>query len=332
MPLHRPDPVLRHRAIEVDRHTPVGRAVRGLLDGDVQVVTDHYSTGAEILAQLAKRLPHPGGDASFQARSNYERRIRRYGRQVLVPIEGHRVALAGARPIGFLADLYGELDRFWLPLPDVQELHSAWGRYERGVRLTVLGHAVHPFFGTYAPTRTEHLELFAQWLHSYDGPRDQAIDVGTGCGVLAYLLAKAGFDVIAADVSANAVESVRRELERTPAAIRTWETDLLDDLPGADLVVFNPPWIPGEVHDHLDAALNFEPGLFERFFDQAAARRDRVVLVFSTAGTLLRPDVPLPIESELERGRFELKQKLQRRVKARRTRERVEIWDLVPLP
>ena len=112
----------------------------------------------------------------------------------------------------------------------------------------------------------------------------------------------------------------------------------------ADLIVFNPPWTRGPVETLLDRALNYDdPTLFERFFDQAEQRLapgGRVVLVFSNVTQLVRADDPHPIEVELERGRFVRVNQLKRRIKPppgrRRTRERVEVWELAravdPLP
>lgn len=89
----------------------------------------------------------------------------------------------------------------------------------------------------------------------------------------------------------------------------------------------------GEVGRTLDLAMYFQDGFFERFFAQALQRLSpggRVVLVFSNILVLSQPDVPHPIQTELERGRFALVEKLSRRVKPlrRRTREKVEVWEL----
>ena len=89
----------------------------------------------------------------------------------------------------------------------------------------------------------------------------------------------------------------------------------------------------------LDSALYFEPSLFERFFDQSVARlakEGRIALVFSNVMRLLQPNVPHPIEAELARGRLQLVSKRGRKVKPtpdksgrrRRTKERVEVWEL----
>ena len=134
---------------------------------------------------------------------------------------------------------------------------------------------------------------------------------------------------------------MRRDVARRPSppAISARQADLLDgDATPTDLVVFNPPWIPGPVDTMLERALNYEGDLFERFFDQAhgAVRpQGRVVLVFSNILRLVTPDAPHPIDAELERGRFTLSDKLTRRIRppkgsGRRTKERVEVWSLAP--
>ena len=327
----------------MDRGTPPRQAAARLRAGEELLVSDHYITGVKILDQLESLLQPPARDASYQVRQASQRTRRTASLRLLAPIVRHRLALKGARPIGFLAELYPELSSFFLPFVQAQELHGAWKRYREGVRLSVLGHRVHPFYGTYFPTRTSQLELFGTWLSQYQGPRARAVDVGTGCGVLALMLCKAGFErVLATDSNPNAVESVARELRRFPAAppIDLLQGDLFcQDSAPADLVVFNPPWMQKKADGLHDSALYFEDGLFERFFEQAWARihdTGRIVLVFSNVIQLVQPDLPHPILAELERGRLRLVRKLHRKVKPaptetgqrRRTRERVEVWEL----
>jgi hypothetical protein len=340
MNLHRPDPILRHTAQPVERsHSPLEAATR-LAEGEQLWVSDRYSTGAEILDQLKIVLP-PSSSEGFKERRAAKQAYREAALRLLVPISEHRVRLAEARPIGFLEQLYPALNSYHLPFIVIQELHGAWGRYREGTHLSVLGHRLHPYFGTYVPNRTSHLELFGTWMSQYKGPKDRAVDVGTGCGVLALMLSRAGFDrVLATDCNPNAVHSVALDLDRLKVrpTIDLRQGDLLCDMQSqADLIVFNPPWMQGEVNDVLDRALYFEPGLFERFFDQAVdclQPEGRIVLLFSSLIELVQPDVPHPILTELERGRLKLVNKLQRKVrssdqaKRRRTREKVEIWEL----
>lgn len=342
--LHRPEPVRFHAARPVDRSVPPELAAQRLRDGESLMLSDLYESGEPILAALERAMPLAPPDAPFAARQQARRARRAAALRLLVPIRDHQPALQDGRPMKLLSVLYPELSSFILPFVRVQELFGAWLRYKEGVHLAVLGHRLHPFYGTYVPTRTAHLELFGTWLSQHQGARGRAIDVGTGCGVLALMLTRAGYPkVLATDNNPNAIESVERELKRLQPAppVTPFFGDLLGDGKNpVDLVVFNPPWIRGEIEGLLDTALYYDDeALFTRFFDQCAARLapdGRVVLLFSNVQDLMQPDETHPIRAELERGRFRLVQKLQRRIKPgadeqgarRRTRERVEVWEL----
>ena len=337
----RPKMLKTHSASKVDQKSSKTAPER-LLAGEQLIVTDHYSTGAQIIEQLRVHLPEPKIDASYDERQGWQRLFRKTAERLIVPIVEHRVALGGARPIGFLKELYVSMPNFYLPFLRVQDLHSSWTRYEQGVYFAVLGHRLHPFYGTYCPKRTVHLELFGTWLSQYKGQRKVAVDVGTGTGILAFMLSRAGFEeVTATDSNPNAIHSLARDLDRfkTHRSISPIWTNLLEQAPDADLIVFNPPWIQAKAKDFLGRALYFHDDLFEVFFDQAFEKikpKGRIVLVFSNVIELVQPDCPHPIEAELSKKRFRLVQKMRRKVKSsrdasgsrRRTKERVEIWEL----
>ena len=115
------------------------------------------------------------------------------------------------------------------------------------------------------------------------------IDVGTGSGVLAIVLAKefSNARVIATDVSAGALRVARRNAERHGVADRITfvETSFLDGLQEmADLIVSNPPYVPAisaagltpEVLDYEPSVAVFggEDGLegLRRVFEDAIPR------------------------------------------------------------
>lgn len=301
------------------------------------LVTDRFGTGLDILVALREKLGDPGEDGGYVAKRTFREAFQSASTRLLAPVVARRVALSNAPTPGFLAELYPDHANFALPVEALKVLSSAWDWYEKGVHFPVLGYRLHPFYGTYIPARMEHLELFGTWLAKYQGARNRAIDVGTGSGVLALQMAKAGFNhVLATDINPNAIESVSRQLRRHPVscAVELQHIDLLGtDRGPIDLIVSNPPWMKGDVGRTLDLAMYFQDGFFERFFDQCLQRLaagGRVVLVFSNIIELSQPDVPHPIQTELERGRFSLIDKLTRRVKPlrRRTREKVEVWEL----
>ena len=307
-----------------------------LMAGQVLILKHSYGQGVRALEALRALVGSDG--TSFAERAAQDRVFEDTAQRLLVGVSNHKVVLSDVPEIGFLSALYPETPSFILSLSWVQALHGAWERFEAGVHFPVLGRRLHPYYGVYAPSRMTHLELFATWLSGAEVHKGIAVDVGTGCGVLAMMLARRGFaQVVATDINPNALEGIRGDLERepTPAPIVLKQGDLLceQDDP-VDLVVFNPPWTQGEVRSSIDQALLFEPGMFERFFEQCEAclKPDgRVAVIFSTIIRLVQPEVDHPIEAELSRGRFVLDERLQRKVKpapGRRTRERVEVWVL----
>ncbi|MEQ1634851.1 MAG: class I SAM-dependent methyltransferase [Planctomycetota bacterium] len=336
--LNRPEPVLRHRAQPVDQNVPTAQAAARLCEGRSLIVTDRFKTGLDILQALRVQLKDPGESADYVTKRTFREAFQSASKLLLAPVIGRKVALPDAPRAGFLAELYPDHADFALPVEDARVLSSAWEWYEQGVHFPVLGFRVHPFYGTYIPARMEHLELFGTWLAKYTGARNRAIDVGTGSGVLALQMAKAGFkQVIATDINPNAIESVARQLRRLSVAppIELEHADQFGkDRGPLDLIVSNPPWMKGEVGRTLDLAMYFQDGFFERFYDQSLQRLapgGRVVFVFSNIIELSQPDVPHPIQTELDRGRFRLVEKMTRKVKpspGRRTREKVEIWEL----
>lgn len=360
--MYRPEPVVDAAAIaRIDCKSDWNHSARALVDGERLLVTDLYSTGLNTLAALRKRLAVAGDDDSFTQARDSRSAFRAASNNLLAPIAAHRLDLGKAPDIGWFPELYPDVLDFLLPFPQVQGLNSSWQWFQRGIDIPVLSQRLHPFYGTYFPTRFAHLQLLQDWLQTWAGPRNLAWDVGTGCGVMALMLAQAGFDrILATDSNANAVESLRRELVRQdgPGRIEVAEADLLDlpvdeqvDAPvdescDIELILFNPPWLRGDPVGPIDRAIYYEAGLFERFFEQAAARiapQGRVVLLFSNLQEAADAAVLHPVEAELrDGGRFVLAHKASRQAQAsapgpkRRKRnpatETVELWELKPTP
>ena len=176
------------------------------------------------------------------------------------------------------------------------------------------------------------------------------MDVGTGCGVLALHMLERGFkQVLATDINPNAIESLRRHAQSHTLGPRLQfeHADLFGSFAGhADLIVFNPPWLPAIPNSELDKAMYFEPDLFDRFFAdayEALNSEGRLVLIFSTLITQTGDGKLHPIEAALQPdGLFELVEKRERgvhpgsrktrRSKQTRKNEKVEIWELRKRP
>jgi len=99
------------------------------------------------------------------------------------------------------------------------------------------------------------------------GARPLFIDVGTGSGVLAVVLAKEfpNATVVATDVSDGALRVAKRNAERHGVADRITfvETSFLDGLEqSADLIVSNPPYVPAVSAPGLTPeVLDYEPSV-----------------------------------------------------------------------
>jgi len=147
-----------------------------------------------------------------------------------------------------------------LPLRDVLGMVGAHEWRRRGVDVPALGARVHPHYGVYAPVRGEYVDLVARAAEEWPVAGKRAADVGTGTGVLAFLLARRGATVIATDLEPRAVACARDNAERLGLAgsVEVRLTDLFPSAP-VDLVVSNPPWLPAEAHGPLERAV-YDPG------------------------------------------------------------------------
>ncbi len=165
---------------------------------------------------------------------------------------------------------YGEpTDRTCIALTELLGVIGAHQWQEKGVHVPALGTTIHPGYGVFSPVRGEYIDLVAETPLPEPVPRT-AFDIGTGTGVLAAVLARRGVaEVVATDVNARAVESARDNAARlgVDERVTVLEADLYP--PGrADLVVCNPPWLPGEPTSGLEAGV-YDPdsAMLRRFLD-----------------------------------------------------------------
>ncbi len=110
--------------------------------------------------------------------------------------------------------------------------------------------------------------LAALPLPARPGGAPRALDMGTGSGIGALALARAGFSVVAVDVSPEAVRCARINalLNRLEARVEVREGDLFAPVGGEryDVVAFNPPFFDGTPSDLHDRAWR-GTDVFERF-------------------------------------------------------------------
>ncbi len=350
------------REIEVDRPEPVMEnidvvpykrrmdpqiAIDALVDGYYVLVVDFYSSGLAVLRELKRYVKSKYSDQSFQGQRDFRSVYRKLSHRLLLVVRNNKLVVRKAPEIGWLKILYPGLDEFLLPFPQVQGLNSSWQWYEKGIYIKVLDRKIHPFFGTYFPTRFDHLKLFDNWLKQYKGDKKSAIDIGIGSGVLSYQMLKHGFrKVCGTDSNPNSIIGLNEDLNRNKlhSKIDLIYGDLFANCNlKTELIVFNPPWLPASNNiEGLDKAIYYDDNLFPHFFAEAKKHlkaEGRVVLLFSNLAQITKVRESHPIEAELsDGGRFKKELFIQKKVsqaskntrrnQSWRSSEMVELWVL----
>lgn len=221
-----------------------------------------YHNARALLDAMARRIdraarrrrPLPPAAEFHRQRQHRARRARLLG-AVLVELDAGYLLDLGRAPAVAAAcqEVYGPSDESAvLALRELIGVRSAHEWRRTGIPIPALGARIHPHHGVFAPTRSDYVELVAQ---APLPPVRTAFDVGTGTGVLAALLLHRGVPaVVATDLEPRAVTCARENLHRLGFTGRS--TVLHRNLfpPGrADLVVCNPPWIPGSPASPLEA-------------------------------------------------------------------------------
>lgn len=143
---------------------------------------------------------------------------------------------------------------FLVPLRALLGFIGAYEWQRKGVNVPLLPKPIHVPYGVFSPIRGEYLNLVSQ------APLPQtslAFDIGTGCGVIAALLAQRGIErVIATDCAPRALACARQNIENLGFAnrIELINTNLFPQ-GQSDLIVCNPPWIPARPTTQIEAAI-----------------------------------------------------------------------------
>ena len=345
---NRPVPIISNIDVfPYKRRTEPQDAIDALIDGYQVLIIDYFSSGLALLSELKQFVKTEYSDQSFQGQRDFRSAFRELSHRILLKVSNNKLTVRKAPEIGWLKILYPELNEFLLPFPQVQGLNSSWQWYEKGIFIPVLKKKIHPWFGTYFPTRFEHLELFDSWLRRYKGEKKSAFDIGIGSGVLSFQLLKQGFKkVYGTDSNPNAIIGLNEDLNKNKfqSKLEVIHGDLFANSNiNTELIVFNPPWLPASQNLYgIDKAIYYNAELFSRFFAEAKKHLQpdgRLVLLFSNIAQITKVDEHHPIETELaEGGRFEKELFIQKKVRLAsektqrnqtwRSSEMVELWVL----
>jgi methylase of polypeptide subunit release factors len=265
---------------------PVAVALSEAQGGRYLLYLGRYANARRLLAAMGRRLAAYHSTvrrASTPAEAFHKEREAKQTKHdllsrlvVLLIGPDYRPLLNGAAPLeDFGGQVWGPIGARTLMVPMREWVGAIGARewYLRGVEVPSLGASVHPHYGIFAPVRSEYVELVADQANQTDLAGPLAFDVGTGTGVLAFVLAHhRAARVVATDADERAVECARENarrlgLDRT-IEVRKVEPDAPFPSGLADILVCNPPWLPIEVTTRLDGAV-YDPGgrFLLRFLD-----------------------------------------------------------------
>tara|TARA_R100001143_G_scaffold63515_2_gene71212 strand:+ start:1061 stop:2167 length:1107 start_codon:yes stop_codon:yes gene_type:complete len=343
-----PEPaVLKHKPKSVEKKSDMDQAVLWLMEGKYVLVEDEYSTGLRLLSELKKKVFGKQMKENFKKYRDQRSAYHFFSNNLLTPIKAGEVGLDKSPEIGWLERFYPEKAEIYLSFPQLQGLNSSWQWYINGIKYPVLSEKLHPYYGTYFPTRFDHLLLFESWLKQQNSKINLAIDMGAGCGILSFQMLNHGVQaVIASDINPNALLSIREDMDRMnidSSKMKTIQSDLFQKINDPhDLIVFNPPWLPVKSNgEGLDDAIYYRPGFFDRFFSEAYDHlkpEGRIVLLFSNLAQVEGYHDEHPVISELAlNNRFKKVDLIKRKAaqKSKKTKRRdhrkkeyIELWEL----
>lgn len=346
--VNKPEPIVMDKELTYfSQGTDLWVTIKALEQGEFIGINKSYSDGTFLLKELHKYLDKKLKNKSFKEQQAYRKEYHKLSNLILIEVRYHKLNVDKAPSIGWLEKFYPDKNQFHLPFPQIQGMNSAWQWYQKGISIPVLRNKLHPYYGTYFPTRFEHLVMFDNWLKRYKGAKKTAIDVGVGCGVMSLQLVQHGFQkVFGTDINPNAIFGLE-EFMGTTKLSRKIELDLEHlfgkwDKP-TELIVFNPPWLPAS-HDlhNMEKAIYYEKNLFPDFFAAAKERllpEGKLLLIFSNLAQITNLTKEHPIENELAvGGRFKLEKCFKKSVSAAsdktkrdqhwRSSEKVELWVL----
>ena len=150
---------------------------------------------------------------------------------------------------------------------------SAFEWRKKGVVVPALGRdkkaierRIHAHYGVFSPVRGEYIDLVEKAPLPMQGqgkPASElkAFDIGTGSGVLSCVLAMRGIgQIVATDLDARALVCAKENITRLVGGrqVKLVEANLFPDVAQhgqADLIVCNPPWLPGSPGSTLERGI-----------------------------------------------------------------------------
>jgi tRNA1(Val) A37 N6-methylase TrmN6 len=194
------------------------------------------------------------------------------------------------------------LNYFLISLNDFVAMIGGYEWYKQGIHINWIRKNIYPHFGVFSPTRQDYIGLLknVKVKKAHQDPISM-LEVGIGTGVLSVaLLEKNRVDrVTGTDINPYAIACARDNMQRFGFSDRAdliVEADLFppasaNDGQKFDVILFNPPWIPGDAATILDQAVyDSDQRILRRFLTEAQHHLNQngeVYLMLSNLGMLL---------------------------------------------
>ncbi len=263
------------RVSEVDDRLRADDALRRVKRGEYLLYTGDFHNARQLLQAMGRRLETPSRAKSALAAFREERQARLREHQtlsrVLVALDpAYRLSLSRAPDVSAACrDVWGDSGGAvsHVALKTLLGMMGAAQWRLKGLKVPGLKGTLTPHYGVFAPTRTEYVDLLGQLpAKRVEGAR--VFDVGTGTGVLAFVLLQRGAaSAVGTDIDERAVASATENAKALGLARRftAQQRDLFPE-GQADLVVCNPPWIPEAPKNRVDRAVYDEDASMLRRF------------------------------------------------------------------
>lgn len=152
--------------------------------------------------------------------------------------------------------------------------------------------------------RPETEELIALCLSMNEGKTKKVVDIGTGTGAIAISLklARPDWDVIALDISKEALCVAEENAENLQASIKFTQSDVLSAISEKqDIIISNPPYISQSEWDLMDESVRtYEPKLALFAENDGLAIYQKIA---SESRELLQPTGMIFLEIGFQQGR-----------------------------
>ncbi|MBX9884805.1 MAG: class I SAM-dependent methyltransferase [Novosphingobium sp.] len=269
------------RVVVADDTMTADSAYRLAAEGVGLLWRSDYQNARQLLQALVRRVDKPRKvrrkqaepdmtpGAAFHRHRQAQAQRAHILSMLLIPFEGdYGIPLSRAPDVRLAcSEAWGEPDGE-PSVVSLRELLGLIGAHEwrkKGVEVRALGAHIHPYYGVFAPIRSEYVTLLA------GAPlptQTLAFDIGTGTGVLAAVLAKRGVaKVIATENDPRALECARDNIARLGMVeqVEVVEADLFPE-GRAPLIICNPPWIPSTPSAPIERAIYDAGGRMLRGF------------------------------------------------------------------